>query len=278
MPSAKPPKDQKPKKPAASREEIAIRVAERVELEAASAPKAKAAEPLPDKFVLDCLRANRVGDALLFSTLHRGRFVYVKRWARFLRWAGHHWEEDIMDTAFAAVEAVCEEYLRVMASLLDDLDAAVKEEKKAIEGQREALFKRVTVLRNTAGISQLLECVHKNSNGLAIDGKELDQQPHLLAFKNGVVDLRSGTFRDGLPEDYILNACPIEWEPGATCQPWIDFLLSCHGDNQEMVDFLQRARSTSQQSVRNLPTSSKLSRRSRVQARTASGGRSPEDW
>ena len=29
--------------------------------------------------VLDCLRANRVGDDLLFNTLHRGKFVFVKR-------------------------------------------------------------------------------------------------------------------------------------------------------------------------------------------------------
>lgn len=243
MPSAKPQKDAKPKKGAASPEDITRRVEARVELEAASAPKAKAAEPLPDKFILDCLRANRVGDATLFCTLHRGRFVYVKRWGRFLRWAGHHWEEDIMQTALAAVERVCEEYLRISSTLWAEASKLEpkSDELKANEKQREELHKRVTILRNTAGRDQLLECTHTIDTPLAIDGKELDQQPHLLSFKNGVVDLRTGAFRDGQPEDYILNACPIAWEPGATCQPWVDFLLSCHGDNAEMVAFLQRA-------------------------------------
>lgn len=223
--------------------EVARRVEERVQQEtAAAAHPVKPAELLPDKFVLDCLRANRVGDALLFNTLHRGKFVFVKRWNRFLRWAGHHWEEDIMDTALAAVERVCEEYLRIMANLQDALAEAVKEEKKVIERQREELAKRVAILRNTAGRDQLLECAHTIDNPLAIDGAELDQQPYLLAFKNGVVDLRTGTFREGLPDDYILNASPIEWQGyDADCQPWIDFLLSCHGDNHEMVDFLQRS-------------------------------------
>ena len=220
--------------------DIARRVQERVKQEAAATP-AKAPEVLKDSFVLDCLRANRVGDAILFNALHRGKYIFVKRWGRFLRWAGHHWEEDIMQTALAAVESVCEEYLRVMANLADKMAEAVKDDKKAIERQREELHKRVFLLRDKSGRERLLECCHTIHDPLAIDGKELDQQPYLLAFRNGVVDLRTGDFRPGRPEDYILNACPIQWEDiNAPCDLWLDFLRSCHDGDNEVVDFLHR--------------------------------------
>ncbi|MHC1701771.1 MAG: phage/plasmid primase, P4 family [Humidesulfovibrio sp.] len=223
-------------------EEMARRVQARVEQESAAASPPPPAKPLPDSFILDCLRANRVGDAILFNTLHRGKFIYVKRWGRFLRWAGHHWAEDMDNAdALAEVEAVCEEYLRVMANLSDEMADAVKDEKKAIEAQREALHKRVFLLRDVSGRERLLTGTHTIRDPLSIYSEELDKQPYLLAFKNGVVDLRTGDFRPGRPDDYILNACPIEWESiNAPCEPWIEFLSSCHDGNQEVVDFLHR--------------------------------------
>ena len=221
---------------------MARRVQERVEIEAAAAAPPKPAEPLKDSFVLDCLRANRVGDARLYNTLHRGKFVFINRWGRFLRWGGHHWKEDMNNgEALAEVEAVNEEYLRVMANLADEMAGAVKDEKKALESQREALHKRVFLLRDKSGRDRLLDCTHTIRDPLSIDGEELDKQPYLLAFKNGVVDLRSGDFRPGRPDDYILNACPIEWSDlKARADEWEEFLLSCHDGDKEMVAFLQR--------------------------------------
>lgn len=243
MPSAKTPKDTTPRKAAPTPKDIARRVQERVDAEAVEAPKAKPVEPLSDRFVLECLRANRVGDAILFNTLHRGKHVFVERWGRFLRWGGHHWREDMNNSeALAAVENVCTEYLRVASNLYTKAKDLEKDELKANENAREELRKRVFLLRDTSGRSRLLECTRTTpTDRLAIDGEELDQQPYLLAFQNGVIDLRNGSFRPGLPEDYILNACSIEWASlDADAQLWEDFLLSCHDGNREVVDFLQR--------------------------------------
>ncbi|MBU1039721.1 MAG: DNA primase [Proteobacteria bacterium] len=224
-------------------EEMARRVQARVEQEAAAASPPKPAVPLPDNFILDCLRANRVGDAILFNALHRGKFVFVERWGRWLKWAGHHWAEDMNDaTALGEVEAVNEEYLRVEDNLFissKDLDG---DELKRNIATRKALRDRVNLLRDVSGRDRLLKCTHTTRDPLHIDGEELDQQPYLLAFKNGVVDLRSGAFRPGRPEDYILNACPIEWASlDAEAEAWEQYLLDCHAGDREMVSFLQRA-------------------------------------
>lgn len=236
-------KDKKGK--ATSPGDIAKRVQERVEQEAASVPtpKAEVAEPLSDTFVLECLRADRVGDAILYNTLHRGKFIFVDLWGRWLKWAGHHWSEDINDSsALAEVEAVCEEYLRVAANLYLKAKDLEKEDLKANENAREALRKRVSLLRDVSGRDRLLKCTHTSRAPLSINGVELDQQPYLLAFKNGVVDLRNGSFRPGDPAEYILNACPIEWQGlDAAAELWEQYLLECHNGDHEMVSFLQRA-------------------------------------
>jgi putative DNA primase/helicase len=43
--------------------------------------------------------------------------------------------------------------------------------------------------------------------------KELDQNKYLIAFKNGVYDLKLHKFRQGIPEDYISSCSPIEYDP-----------------------------------------------------------------
>lgn len=226
-------------------DDIKSRVEARVKAEAEKEPE-QAPEPLPEHFVMECLRANRVGDARLYNTLHRGKFIYVKRWGRWLCWAGHHWAEDIEDKGWAAVESVCEEYLRVLQTTESDIKGAEGAEKKGLEARAEALRKRINLLRDVGGRDRLLECAHKMIEPLAITGDELDHQPYLLAFKNGVVNLRTGEFRDGRPEDYILNASPIEWQGiDAPCPTWEKTLLECHElcpDGPEaMVSFLRRA-------------------------------------
>lgn len=227
-------------------DDIRAEVAARVEEERAAMPddaQGKPAGPpkLSPEYVMKCLRANRVGDALIYNALHRGKYVYVKRWGRFLRWAGHHWEEDIMETSTMAIEAVCDVYLAQAAKLGKDAEQLVGDDKAGLERQREELLKRVSQLRAPNGRDQVLRCTHTIADPLAITGDELDQQPYLLACRNGVIDLRTGEFRDGRPDDYVINACPIDWQGiDAKCPEFEKFMYSCH-ENRAVVDFLQRA-------------------------------------
>lgn len=65
---------------------------------------------LTPEFIQSCLEQNERGDGLLYATVHRGKFVYVKsrdeKSKAWFRWAGHYWEIDKGDFHHAAVEDV----------------------------------------------------------------------------------------------------------------------------------------------------------------------------
>ena len=106
-------------------------------------PAEKKETALAIDFLRTCLFGNRVGDATLFAAMFRGQFIFVERWGRWLRWAGHHWGEDINSRhALAAIERVCEQYQRIMVESND-----------AEEGSDLAklIRKRLNVLRDMSG-------------------------------------------------------------------------------------------------------------------------------
>ncbi|GAB7079561.1 phage/plasmid primase, P4 family [Megalodesulfovibrio paquesii] len=190
-------------------------------------------EKLPMSFLMTCLRGNRVGDANLYAAMHRGKFLYVERWGRWLYWNGHYWDEDINNRrSLAAVERVCEEYQRILL-----------ENPEAEEGSDLAklVYKRLNVLRDKSGRENLLECAATIDEPLCITGEELDKQPYLLACPNGVIDLRTGKVSPGQPDQYILNACPTEWTGLETPSPaFMEFLHSSFDGDEELIRYILR--------------------------------------
>jgi putative DNA primase/helicase len=81
-----------------------------------TAPGSKHGGPDDPRFVLECLDNNERGDGILYATLHRGRFVYVKsrdeKSKAWFRFNGVHWEVDKGDFHHAAVEDVALVYQR----------------------------------------------------------------------------------------------------------------------------------------------------------------------
>jgi len=209
------------------RKQVDARVKE--EEQSAPPPAEKKETELSIDFLKMCLYGNRVGDANLYAAMFRGRFVFVERWGRWLRWVGHHWADDINSRhALAAIERVCEQYQRLLADVDEDDDLA------------KLVRKRLNVLRDMAGRENLLECAATIDEPLCIDDQELDKQEFLLACSNGVIDLRTGELSPGRPEQYILNACPTEWKGLNPSQQFLGFLHSCFDGDQEMVAYILR--------------------------------------
>lgn len=230
---------------------VAARVAEEEEiLKASQKPTSVAALELKGSFIIECLRANRVGDATLFTTLFRGKFIFVKRWDRWLRWAGHHWMDDIEDISESVIEEVCRLYLRIADQKQQEADEETdKELKKRVQDVADAAYRRVNLLRDEPGRIKLLNLAHKIEHPLRILGDELDKQYYKLACPNGVIDLRTGALMPGNPAEYILNACPTRWneelaaipEDGPSpCPETENFLLTSMDGDQELVNFIWR--------------------------------------
>lgn len=189
---------------------------------------------------------NRVGDAKLYSRLHRGTVIYVKYWDRFLIWGGYHWIEDDFDMAAQRIEGVCELYLRLAESKqAEAAEETDKNERAKIEGLASAVLRRVSQLRDTPGQDKLLQMLRRIRDPLVVLPKQIDQQHYVKACPNGVIDLRTGELRPGRPDEYILNAIVTEYEPELLrkddpCPETNRFLLSSMDGDQELVDFIWR--------------------------------------
>jgi len=203
-------------------------------------------QELDSKFVRDCLRANELGDGVLYNTLHRGRFVYVKSMETWLVWKAHHWAMDELDEAKAAVENVVAEYHKESARIGNEI-SEIRGEKdsesriKRLENIREQIFKRISALRTMRRRNNCLLAAHTCENPLAIHGRELDQKPWLLPCANGVVDLKTGKLQDGRPEDYMMRCCPTEYLGiDSDRAAWEKALYEIFEDDELVVEYLQR--------------------------------------
>lgn len=56
-----------------------------------------------------------------------------------------------------------------------------------------------------------------------------DSDPFLLNCRNGTVDLRNGGFRKHDKADRITKLAPVDYDPDATCETWMEFLASVLG-------------------------------------------------
>lgn len=207
---------------------------------------------ISEEKVTACLRANERGDGILFAEIHGGQYLYdksIKKEDSWLKWGGHSWAEDVLDTSHDAVEAVALEYLKVADKFNDKLTACdkIKDEdsrsaaRKAIKKEQELFTGRAYRVRGSRGVSNCLKFAHTVKDGLAVTGEEFDKNPYLLGCSNGVIELDTGEFRDGRQDDYVLMNSPHEFKGmDEPCEQWEKFLLDIFDDDQEMVDYIQR--------------------------------------
>ncbi len=197
---------------------------------------------LPSSFIRACLRTNQHGDGELYKALHRGKFVYCKNMQCWLRWAGHHWEEDFMDDALASVENVADAYEKEAATIKKSLlQIEDKQIERGLNALIDSLEKRATQLRGDNRRQACLKFAHTSSDPLAISGHEIDGNPLLLGCRNGVIELTTGRFRPGRPDDWILKASPQDWvDINHPCPRWEQALSDIMAGDEHMVGFMHR--------------------------------------
>ena len=76
--------------------------------------------------------------------------------------------------------------------------------------------------------------------GVAVSADDFDSQRHLLSFRNGTVDLRSGELRAHAKEDMITAFIPMDYEPDATAPRFEEFLREIFPGHPDLVSYMQR--------------------------------------
>jgi putative DNA primase/helicase len=196
-------------------------------------------------FVRDCLANEQLGDGMLYAELHRGKLVFDASSGRWLAWVGHHWKYDETFMADRAVIGVAEAYLEEARKVGEEIREAIaagnEVKAKGLVSLQKKLQTRAIKLYGTSRKGESKGWAFQGRNPLLVLGPSIDANPWLLACANGVIDLKSGVHRAGRPEDYLLRACPHEWQGiDAPAPTWDAFLLEIFEGDQEMVSYMLR--------------------------------------
>ena len=76
--------------------------------------------------------------------------------------------------------------------------------------------------------------------GMSIHADQLDVNDDLFGVGNGVIDLRTGRFRQATPEDFITKQGLVEYDGSAKCPKWEKFINDIVNGDEELEKFLQR--------------------------------------
>lgn len=135
--------------------------------------------------------------------------VVSKTWYQF---RNHKWEE-IEGGSFLS-ERISNEIVKLYGKLGGDIFAksaiADKTDESSCQLKIKQLQKIISNLKNSPYKSNIMKeaCeVFFNKNFK----NKLDTNPYLIAFKNGVYDLKLNIFRAGRPEDYLSKSMPISY-------------------------------------------------------------------
>lgn len=147
-------------------------------------------------------------------------------------WDGHRWVSDhngqVERWARQTVRLIPEE-----AALVEGPDA--EENDKA----RKALVRWGRQSESRGRLDNLVRLA-RTELGMSASPADFDRNPDVLNVANGVLDLRTGSFREHRMEDMLHRMSPVEYDPAARSPEFDRFLARVQPD-PEMRAFLQRA-------------------------------------
>ena len=202
-------------------------------------------ETISQIFVLSCLDDNEDGDARLLTRLFKNEFCFDHAENQWYWFNGNHWEKDLVKQVLKSIEKVVELYGEEVQRQAYNRSQAVinKDEAKQKKAEKleEELLQRISRLQTLDRKLKILQLASAGKNSLGIAGEEWDSDPWLLGCANGVIDLKSGHFREGRQDDYIKSAATTEWLGiDAPADRWQQFLLEIFNNDKKLIDFIQR--------------------------------------
>jgi len=147
-----------------------------------------------------------------------------KRW---LVWNGKVWEWDAGNKVTALAKLAVR---NIYYEAGDEPDEKKRKEIAGHAAKSESDY-RLTGMINLA----------QSEPGIPIRLTDLDTNHWLFNCRNGAIDLRSGKLLPHRKGDLITVLVPIEYNPNAKCNLWMQFLDRVTGSNVDLINYLQRA-------------------------------------
>jgi putative DNA primase/helicase len=172
---------------------------------------------------------NDAGRVARFITAMGENLRFVHEWETWYLWDGNRWRRDRDGGIMRDVKKFClAEFERALREHADNPKAASEARREAAE------------LGDSAQAARMLKMAESDPR-VIVHPEKLDADPWLLGTGNGVVDLRTGTFRAGERQDYVTKATGIAYEASATCPRFELFLQEIFEGDSELVNFVAGA-------------------------------------
>lgn len=107
-------------------------------------------------------------------------------------------------------------------------------------GNRLEMFDHAKYTESNTGLKYAVE-LFRSEPGIAVSASDLDQGEWMLPVRNGLIDLRTGSFAPMDPSLHITYTAAVDYDPNATCPLWEAFVLEIMNRNVELVEYVRRA-------------------------------------
>lgn len=199
-------------------------------------------------FMDQSLNGTNVDVAKVLHKMYRYEYVCSstrnKKWYRFNK---HRWIEDEDGTNLRSKisNEMVNEYCKLISvynDRLNDLDDELEEDginkkrKQQIENQVKSLENKIdklTTITTKLKTTSFKDNIMRECRDLFYDKdfiQKLDSNETLICMQNGVLDLNTGVFRNGRPDDFISLTCAINYVPYADDLPHL----------KDIIDFIQK--------------------------------------
>lgn len=171
---------------------------------------------------------DEAGMADLFGEAYRNNTRYCPQTKSWYTYEGGRWR---LDQGGLLVSGKIKEFVRLMWLYCGEI---LDEEKRTAY---EKLIAKMGDRRFRDRITKDAEEV------LRIEAVEFDSHPNLINCLNGTYDLNTMTFREHRRDDFLTmqTAFEYDWQQGAKCPRWEQFIEEVTCGDKDKADYLQRA-------------------------------------
>lgn len=169
-----------------------------------------------------------IRNARHFAAMFGGRMLYIHGRNQWLRWSDDRW---VLCDQGQEIEAA---KLAAQAMMVDAAASLAVDQDRGKWRVREAMAAHhLTRINATLKLAQ-------SEPGMSTSPAELDANAMLLGVGNGVVDLKSGAVIPNRPDMLITRHCAADYDMGAICPRWHQFMMEVFAGDQATIDAVQR--------------------------------------
>ncbi|MBI5707591.1 MAG: bifunctional DNA primase/polymerase [Armatimonadetes bacterium] len=174
----------------------------------------------------DTKELNDAGNAARFVEAHGSCVRYVKSIEKWLIYDGARWKEDKLGKVQELAKETARKIHHEAAETADKNDRMHLSSWAENSGNKTKLKAMVDLATSDPHVARLAD--------------DFDKEPFDLCVRNGVLDLTNGELRPHSPDDMITKMAPVEFDSGAACPQFRQFLDQVTANDQDLQRYMQK--------------------------------------